>query len=193
MCLPVREQRLLDRIGETVSRSDPRLASMLATFGHLTAGEAMPGREQLRAPGGRMREAPHAAATAAAGLIARAAGKRSRRAQQAQSAAPPARRRNGQQPDQPDPSHARGIQENTMRLSPPPSPLPPDPMPQARCSPLPPDPIPQARCSPLPPGPARIPATQEHPGQRTPAAARRRRRHWHAADPRSPIPPATHR
>jgi hypothetical protein len=47
MSMSVREQRQLDTIGEAVSRSDARLALMLATFGRLTAGEPMPEREQL--------------------------------------------------------------------------------------------------------------------------------------------------
>lgn len=48
----VRDQRLLENIGVAVSRSDPRLASMLATFGRLTAGEPMPDGEQLSRPAG---------------------------------------------------------------------------------------------------------------------------------------------
>jgi hypothetical protein len=50
--LSARDQRLLDQAREDVARSDPRLASMLATFARLTADEAMPDREQLSAPGG---------------------------------------------------------------------------------------------------------------------------------------------
>ena len=123
MCLSAREQRLLEQIGEDLGRSDPRLASMLAVFGRCTAGEAMPGREQLRTLASRARAALRAAAAAAATLIVWAAaldprawsqhgrgapapaGKRPPQPQQARSAAPPARRRNGQQPGQPDPSH----------------------------------------------------------------------------------------
>jgi hypothetical protein len=52
MCLSARDQRLLDQAGEDVARSDARLASMLAIFARLTAGEAMPDREQMSAPGG---------------------------------------------------------------------------------------------------------------------------------------------
>jgi hypothetical protein len=50
MDLSARDQRLLDQAREDVARSDPRLASMLATFARLTADEAMPDREQLSAP-----------------------------------------------------------------------------------------------------------------------------------------------
>ena len=53
MDLSARDQRLLDQAREDVARSDPRLASMLATFARLTADEAMPDREQLSAPAGR--------------------------------------------------------------------------------------------------------------------------------------------
>jgi hypothetical protein len=70
MCLSVREQRQLDSIGEAVSRSDARLASMLATFARLTAGEPMPDREQLARLAGRARRAGHAAGAAMARFIA---------------------------------------------------------------------------------------------------------------------------
>jgi hypothetical protein len=43
-------RRRLRRIDRELRRSDPELASMLAIFARLNAGEAMPGWEQLRAP-----------------------------------------------------------------------------------------------------------------------------------------------
>jgi hypothetical protein len=61
MDLSSREQRVLDRISES-GQSDPRLAWMLAAFGRLTVGEAMPDREQLGIPAGRIKAALHAAA-----------------------------------------------------------------------------------------------------------------------------------
>ncbi len=69
MVLSVREQRQLDTIGAAVSRSDARLASMLAIFGRLAAGEPMPDREQLTTLGGRAERAWHAICAAAARLI----------------------------------------------------------------------------------------------------------------------------
>ena len=75
MNLSSRQQRLLWEIDDAVSRSDPRLASLLAMFGQLTAGEEMPGREQLRTPPlSRVRAALLAAAGAAAALTGRAVG-----------------------------------------------------------------------------------------------------------------------
>ena len=50
MSLSCREQRLLGEIDDAECRSDPRLASQLAIFGQLNAGEEMPSREQLRTP-----------------------------------------------------------------------------------------------------------------------------------------------
>ena len=70
MDLSSREQRLLDRISESEGQSDPRLTWMLAAFGRLTAGEAMPDREQLGIPGDRIKAALHAAASPAARLTA---------------------------------------------------------------------------------------------------------------------------
>jgi lipoyl-dependent peroxiredoxin len=70
MYLSFREQQLLDRISEAEAESDPRLASMLATFGRLTAGEAMPERDQLEVPAGRIKAALRAAASPAATLTA---------------------------------------------------------------------------------------------------------------------------
>jgi hypothetical protein len=61
MDLSSREQRVLDRISESEGQSDPRLAWMLAAFGRLTVGEAMPDREQLGIPVGRIKAALHAA------------------------------------------------------------------------------------------------------------------------------------
>jgi hypothetical protein len=68
MHLSSREQRLLDRISEAESQSDPRLASMLAAFGRLTAGEAMPDREQQKISAGRIKAALRATASPAARL-----------------------------------------------------------------------------------------------------------------------------
>jgi hypothetical protein len=70
MRLCAREERLLGRLGEEVTCSDPRLASMMATFGRLTAGEPMPDREQLAALTGRTRAALHAVGGAMARFIA---------------------------------------------------------------------------------------------------------------------------
>jgi hypothetical protein len=70
MVLSVREQRQLDTIGEAVSSSDARLASMLGTFGRLTAGEPMPDREQLIRLAGRARRAWPAVCAATARFIA---------------------------------------------------------------------------------------------------------------------------
>jgi hypothetical protein len=69
MCLSVREQRQLDTIDEAVGRSGDQLASMLATFGRLTAGEPMPDREQI-AKLGRAGRTWHAAGAAMARFIA---------------------------------------------------------------------------------------------------------------------------
>ncbi len=70
MRLSVRERRRLDTIGEAVSQSDVQLASMLATFGRLTAGEPMPDREQLARPGGRSGPTWHAVGAGMARFIA---------------------------------------------------------------------------------------------------------------------------
>jgi hypothetical protein len=70
MRLSVREQRQLDTIGAAVSQSDVQLASILATFSRLTAGEPMPDREQLtRLASSRAGRAWHAAGAAMARLI----------------------------------------------------------------------------------------------------------------------------
>jgi hypothetical protein len=70
MRLSVREQRQLDTIGEAVGQSDVQLASMLATFGRLAAGEPMPDREQLTRPGSRPRRTWHAVGAGMARFIA---------------------------------------------------------------------------------------------------------------------------
>jgi len=64
MSLSAREQHALDCIGDELSGTDPKLASMLTAFTRLTAGEEMPTRESIR-PGrawrtGRRRD-PHRA------------------------------------------------------------------------------------------------------------------------------------
>ncbi len=75
MSLSCRQQRLLRQIDDAVCRADPRLASMLAIFGRLAAGEEMPGGEQLRTPPlVRVRAVLAAAVTAAVALLTRAAG-----------------------------------------------------------------------------------------------------------------------
>jgi hypothetical protein len=70
MRLSVREQRQLDTIRAAVSESDVQLASMLATFSRLTAGEPMPDREQLTRPGSRAGRTWHAVGAGMARLIA---------------------------------------------------------------------------------------------------------------------------
>jgi len=49
MSLSAREQHALESIEESLCGCDPRLASMLATFTRLTAGEEMPVRERIQA------------------------------------------------------------------------------------------------------------------------------------------------
>ena len=49
MSLSAREQHELQSIENSLADSDPRLASLLATFTRLTAGEQMPVRERIRA------------------------------------------------------------------------------------------------------------------------------------------------
>ncbi len=70
MRLCARDQRLLGRLGEEMTCSDPRLASMMATFARLTAGEPMPDREQLAALTGRAGAGLHAIGAAMARFIA---------------------------------------------------------------------------------------------------------------------------
>lgn len=48
MSLSAREQHALDSIETALTGSDPDLAVLLATFGRLTSGEEMPGREKIR-------------------------------------------------------------------------------------------------------------------------------------------------
>jgi hypothetical protein len=47
--LSPKDRRALESIADGLGAADGRLASMLATFTRLTAGEAMPGRERLQA------------------------------------------------------------------------------------------------------------------------------------------------
>jgi hypothetical protein len=47
MSLPTRQQRALDKIEKTFQARDPRLTSLFATFGRLTAQDAMPAFEQI--------------------------------------------------------------------------------------------------------------------------------------------------
>jgi hypothetical protein len=49
MSLSAHERRVLDSIQDRLSGSDPELASQLATFTRLSAGEQMPTRESIRA------------------------------------------------------------------------------------------------------------------------------------------------
>lgn len=69
MRLSRREERLLTRTGDTLARSDPRLASMLAAFRQLAEGEQMPGREQLHSPVSRALAALAAVAAAIGAVI----------------------------------------------------------------------------------------------------------------------------
>jgi hypothetical protein len=48
MSLSAHEQQALDGIAAGLAHSDPRLVSLLATFGKLTSGEEMPAREKVR-------------------------------------------------------------------------------------------------------------------------------------------------
>jgi hypothetical protein len=45
--LPARQRRALDRIGDSLEGSDPRLAKMFAIFGRLTRDEEIPRKEEL--------------------------------------------------------------------------------------------------------------------------------------------------
>lgn len=73
MSLSPGEQRVLRGIDEATRRSDPGLASLLAIFARLTAGEATPERERLRRPASRARAALLLVTTALARLTACAA------------------------------------------------------------------------------------------------------------------------
>jgi Protein of unknown function (DUF3040) len=62
MSLSAREQQALDSIEDGLSGADPKLASLLATFTRLTAGEEMPVPEKIRAArrsATRLRHRPH--------------------------------------------------------------------------------------------------------------------------------------
>jgi hypothetical protein len=54
MSLPAVQQRTLDVIADGLRRSEPKLAAMYAIFTRLCSSEALPGREQLTASGGRL-------------------------------------------------------------------------------------------------------------------------------------------
>lgn len=51
MWIPCRQRRILSRMARSLRRSDPHLATMLAIFARLTAGEAVDSREQGGAAG----------------------------------------------------------------------------------------------------------------------------------------------
>jgi hypothetical protein len=53
MSLSAQEQLALDSIETGLTRSDPKLASLLATFTRLTSGERMPVHERIRPPWSR--------------------------------------------------------------------------------------------------------------------------------------------
>lgn len=55
MSLSAREQQALDSIEDRIAGSDPKLASLMATFTRLAAGEEMPMRERIRAASWRHR------------------------------------------------------------------------------------------------------------------------------------------
>ncbi|MGH3149504.1 MAG: hypothetical protein ACRDOB_02065 [Streptosporangiaceae bacterium] len=57
MSLSAREQQALDVIAEEIAGSEPKLASKLATFTRLTAGEDMPVRERILAAAARRPDA----------------------------------------------------------------------------------------------------------------------------------------
>lgn len=69
MSISEREQHALESIEDDLARTGPKLASMLAMFARLTAGEEMPPRERVRravvAPAGAT--GAHARATGRAG------------------------------------------------------------------------------------------------------------------------------
>jgi hypothetical protein len=67
MSLRAREQQALDSIEDGLSGADPKLASLLATFARLTAGEEMPVPEKIRAGG----QPPSSGATRAEAQCAR--------------------------------------------------------------------------------------------------------------------------
>ena len=53
MSLSAREQQALDSIGDELAGSDPRLASLLATFARHAPGQEMPVREKIPNPARR--------------------------------------------------------------------------------------------------------------------------------------------
>lgn len=79
MSLSAHDQQALDSIENRLAGSDPRLASLLATFGRLAAGEELPVRERIRAgwrrvscrPPGRRRRPREGIGHRHAGLPAR--------------------------------------------------------------------------------------------------------------------------
>ena len=71
MSLSHHQQRQLHRIETGLLRADPQLAAMLGIFGQISAGQAMPAREQVPARRDRVRHA--AALTVQAVTLAAAA------------------------------------------------------------------------------------------------------------------------
>ena len=61
MSLSAREQQALDSIEEELAGSDPKLASLLATFARHASGEEMPVREEIPSPALRRGNARRAA------------------------------------------------------------------------------------------------------------------------------------
>lgn len=72
MSLPRRQRRLLQRIEDAQSWSDPGLARMMAGFCLLTADEPMPGHEALRSLADRIRAVLLIAVTAMVAVVVRA-------------------------------------------------------------------------------------------------------------------------
>ncbi len=56
MSLRASEQRVLDEIEDDLASSDLKLTTRLAMFNRLSAGEAFPGREQIRSGPGPSRQ-----------------------------------------------------------------------------------------------------------------------------------------
>ena len=59
MSLSPKEQQALASIEDGLAGSDPKLASLLATFARLASGEEMPVREKIRAIRHRAARGPH--------------------------------------------------------------------------------------------------------------------------------------
>jgi len=78
MTISYRQQRSLRRIRRSVTRSDPRLATMLIIFARLYAGEKMPYCERVSHRAPRAIRALTRLASAVAHLIARVAVNRAR-------------------------------------------------------------------------------------------------------------------